>query len=177
MMRSQEYRGQCGTSDMAITLSDVRFLGEGGHAFSPCICRVLSQSSNCDSVTGLLLVRGRSWTSVQFKVDTLNFAPRLGNKSCTCPIWLEENQFCNQSVLANGYWGRGAQMLDFKLGEVLACARLDEVPIPPTPSFNCQCEQCGARIWVAHSSPIEPVRMCVACSATHDDQIRQAKPH
>ena len=30
------------------------------------------------------------------------------------------------------------------------------MPIPPTPSFNCQCVQCGARIWVAHSSPIDP---------------------
>ena len=37
----------------------------------------------------------------------------------------------------------------------------DEVPIPSTPSFNCECEQCGERVWVAHSSPIEPIRMCV----------------
>jgi hypothetical protein len=52
-----------------------------------------------------------------------------------------------------------------------------EVPIPSTPSFNCEYEQCGARIWAAHSSPIELVRMCVACSVAHDDHIRQAKPH
>src|SRR5262249_3533433 len=65
----------------------------------------------------------------------------------------------------------------FALGEVLACPRVDEVPIPPTPSFICQCVQCGARIWVAHSSPIEPVRACVACSAAHDDQVRRAKQH
>src|SRR5262245_20031467 len=65
----------------------------------------------------------------------------------------------------------------FALGEVLACPRVDKVPIPPTPSFICQCVQCGARIWVAHGSPIEPVRACVACSAAHDDQVRQAKQH
>jgi len=60
-------------------------------------------------------------------------------------------------------------MPDFEFREVLACPRIEEVPIPSTPSFNCACEQCGARIWVAQSSPIEPVRMCVACSAAHDD--------
>jgi predicted nucleic acid-binding Zn ribbon protein len=63
-------------------------------------------------------------------------------------------------------------MPDFECREVLACPRIDEVPIPSTPSFNCECEQCGARIWVAHSSPIEPVRMCVSCSAAHDKQSR-----
>jgi hypothetical protein len=68
-------------------------------------------------------------------------------------------------------------MPDFEFREVLACPRIDEVPIPSTPSFNCECEQCGARIWVAHSSPIEPIRMCVACGAAHDNQIRQAKHH
>ena len=62
---------------------------------------------------------------------------------------------------------------DFGSREVLICQRVDEVAIPPTPSFNTQCEQCGARIWVAHSSPIEPVRMCVACSARADDQASQ----
>ena len=62
-----------------------------------------------------------------------------------------------------------------ELREVLACSRIDEMPIPSTPSFNCECEQCGARVWVAHTSPIEPIRMCVACSAAHDDKIQQAK--
>ena len=68
-------------------------------------------------------------------------------------------------------------MSNVKLGEVLACPRIDEMSIPSTPSFNCECQQCGTRIWVAHNSPIEPIRMCVACSATHDDKIRQAKLH
>ena len=63
-------------------------------------------------------------------------------------------------------------MLDFKLGEVLACPRVDEMPIPPTPSFNCQCEQCGARIWVAYSSPIEPLRLCLSCSAAQADRVK-----
>jgi hypothetical protein len=65
-----------------------------------------------------------------------------------------------------------SSMPDFELREVLACPRVDEVPFPSTPSFNCECEQCGTRVWVAHSSPIEPIRMCVACSATHDDQAK-----
>ena len=64
-------------------------------------------------------------------------------------------------------------MLDYEVREVLACLRVDEVPIPSTPSFNCGCEQCGTRVWVAYSSPIEPIRMCVACSAAHGDQIRE----
>ena len=61
-----------------------------------------------------------------------------------------------------------------KLREVLTCPRVDQVPIPSTPSFNCECERCGARVWVAYSSPIEPIRMCVTCSAAHDDRIQQA---
>jgi hypothetical protein len=80
-------------------------------------------------------------------------------------------------VLRNRFRVYLSYMPDFGLREVLACPRVDEVPIPSTPSFNCECEQCGARVWVAYSSPIEPIRMCVACSAAHDDQIRQANPH
>lgn len=68
-------------------------------------------------------------------------------------------------------------MLHCELREVLTCPRVDEVPFPSTPSFNCQCEGCGARIWVAYSSPIEPVRLCKDCSAVHDDQIRKAELH
>ncbi len=49
--------------------------------------------------------------------------------------------------------------------DVLPCARVDEFPVPNTHSFMSQCVQCGARIWVACSSPIEPKRMCVFCSA------------
>jgi hypothetical protein len=63
-------------------------------------------------------------------------------------------------------------MPDFELREVLACPRVDEVPFPPTPSFNCECEQCGTRVWVAYSSRIEPIRLCVACSAAHGDQAK-----
>ena len=48
--------------------------------------------------------------------------------------------------------------------DVLPCARVDELPVPNAPSFIVQCVQCGARIWVAQSSPIEPTRMCVLCS-------------
>jgi hypothetical protein len=47
--------------------------------------------------------------------------------------------------------------------EVLICLRVDEAVVPPVPSFNCQCEVCGARIWVPHNSPLEPARMCGAC--------------
>lgn len=68
-------------------------------------------------------------------------------------------------------------MSNVDLREVLACPRIDEVPIPSTPSFNCECQRCGARVWVAHTSPIEPMRMCVACTAAHDDKLQQAKSH
>ena len=53
---------------------------------------------------------------------------------------------------------------DVRSREVLICLRVDEAVIPPAPSFNCQCELCGARIWVAHNSPIKPARICGACS-------------
>ena len=66
---------------------------------------------------------------------------------------------------------------DFGSRGVLTCQRVDEVVNPLAPSFNTQCEQCGVRIWVAHNSPIEPARMCVACSDGHDDQARQTKSH
>lgn len=48
--------------------------------------------------------------------------------------------------------------------EVLSCPRVDEMPTPATRSFICQCVQCDARIWVAHSSPIEPIRLCRPCA-------------
>ena len=56
-------------------------------------------------------------------------------------------------------------MSNVELREVLACPRIDEMPIPSTPSFNCECQQCRTRVWVVHNSPIEPIRMCMACSA------------
>ena len=56
-------------------------------------------------------------------------------------------------------------MTNAELREVLACPRIDEMPIPSTPSFNCECQQCGTRVWVAYTSPIDPIRMCMACSA------------
>jgi hypothetical protein len=60
-------------------------------------------------------------------------------------------------------------------GGVLACPRVEELPIPPMPSFICQCAQCGARIWVAHSSLIEPMRLCVSCSvASHAEHNNDA---
>jgi len=58
--------------------------------------------------------------------------------------------------------------------EVLICLRVDDTVIPPTPSFNCQCELCGTRIWVAHDSPLEPARVCAACSAA---QVSQPSLH
>ena len=66
-------------------------------------------------------------------------------------------------------------MPDFELARSAHLFReFDQVPIPSTPSFNCECERCGARVWVAYSSPIEPIRMCVTCSAAHDDRIQQS---
>lgn len=56
-----------------------------------------------------------------------------------------------------------------KSREVLACARVDEMPAPATRSFICQCAQCNTRIWVAHRSPIEPIRLCLSCSMTYQE--------
>jgi hypothetical protein len=61
--------------------------------------------------------------------------------------------------------------------EVLICLRVDEVAIPPAPSFNCQCDLCGARIWVPHNSPLEPARMCEACGTAQDTQVSQPHLH
>ena len=58
--------------------------------------------------------------------------------------------------------------------EVLICLRVDEAVVPPTPSFNCQCELCGARIWVAQDSPLEPARMCGSCGTA---QVSQPHVH
>ena len=52
--------------------------------------------------------------------------------------------------------------LEFR--EVLSCPCVNEMPTPATRSFVCQCVQCHARIWVAHSSPIEPIRLCESCA-------------
>jgi class 3 adenylate cyclase/putative methionine-R-sulfoxide reductase with GAF domain len=61
--------------------------------------------------------------------------------------------------------------------EVLICLRVDEAVIPPTPSFNCQCELCGARIWVAHNSPLGPARLCGACGTAEDARVSQPHLH
>ncbi len=55
-----------------------------------------------------------------------------------------------------------------ELRDVLSCPRVDEVPTPTTRSFICQCVQCAARIWVAHSSPIEPIRLCSSCAKAQE---------
>jgi hypothetical protein len=65
-------------------------------------------------------------------------------------------------------------MPNVELRQVLVCPRIDEEPIPSMPSFNCGCQLCGTRVWVAHKSQIEPIRMCQACAA-HEDQTQQAK--
>lgn len=52
--------------------------------------------------------------------------------------------------------------------EVLSCPCVNEMPTPATRSFICQCVQCDARIWVAHSSPIEPIRLCRSCAKAQE---------
>jgi len=66
------------------------------------------------------------------------------------------------------------QMPKLKSTDVLPCARVDDTPVPTTRSFIVQCVQCGARIWVAYESPIEPVRMCVLCSMAHTAQTKKS---
>jgi len=65
-------------------------------------------------------------------------------------------------------------MLKLKLTDVLPCARVDDMPEPTARSFIVQCVQCGARIWVAYESPIEPMRMCVHCSMARTAQIKKS---
>jgi len=55
-------------------------------------------------------------------------------------------------------------MLHMPSREVLICLCVDAAVILPAPSFNCQCELCGARIWVPHNSPSNP-RACVGLAA------------
>ena len=45
---------------------------------------------------------------------------------------------------------------------------------PTTRSFICQCVQCAARIWVAHSSPIEPIRLCRSCAKAQERNVEAA---
>ena len=47
-------------------------------------------------------------------------------------------------------------MLDFKLGEMLVCPQVDEVPIPPTPAFNCRYPVLE---WIAEHVPAAPVNV------------------
>lgn len=65
-------------------------------------------------------------------------------------------------------------MRKLKLTDVLPCARVDDMPVPTARSFIVQCVQCGARIWVAYESPIEPMRMCVHCSMARTAQIKKS---
>jgi hypothetical protein len=54
--------------------------------------------------------------------------------------------------------------------EALSCPSVNEMPTPATRSFICQCFQCDARIWVAHSSPIEPIRLCTSCAKAKETE-------
>ena len=64
-----------------------------------------------------------------------------------------------------------------ELREVLSCPCVDEMPISATRSFICQCVQCNARIWVAHSSPIEPIRLCRSCVKANETENEGRQPH
>ena len=77
---------------------------------------------------------------------------------------LAEEQTSLDDQLAN-------RMPELNSTDVHSCARVDDMPTPNTHSFMSLCVQCGARIWVACSSPIEPKRMCVLC-VVHADQIK-----
>jgi hypothetical protein len=65
------------------------------------------------------------------------------------------------------------QLSQLNSTDALPCPRVDDMPVPNTYSFMSQCVQCGARIWVACSSPIEPKRICVLCNVAHAEQIKK----
>lgn len=48
---------------------------------------------------------------------------------------------------------------------VLVCRRIADQPEPPVKSKAARCDQCGARVWVALSSPTDAdVCWCVQCT-------------
>jgi hypothetical protein len=65
-------------------------------------------------------------------------------------------------------------MSDVELREMFACRRVDKVPIPSKPSFNCESQQCGARVWGPYNSPIKPIRVW---RAVQRYMTKSNKPH
>jgi len=48
---------------------------------------------------------------------------------------------------------------------VLACTRVEDMPIPNVLSEIELCVECRKRVWVAASSPRKAVRLCLQCAA------------
>jgi hypothetical protein len=48
--------------------------------------------------------------------------------------------------------------------DYLVCYRLSDLPNPPVAAIITACEACEAEVWVALSSPIKPIRICVQCA-------------
>jgi formylmethanofuran dehydrogenase subunit E len=49
--------------------------------------------------------------------------------------------------------------------DAVCCMRVEDMPIPPVLGQIERCSECGERVWVSHSSPREPRRICVQCLA------------
>lgn len=49
--------------------------------------------------------------------------------------------------------------------DVVACARVEALPIPIAPAHQEHCSECNVRIWVSETSPKAPRRICMECAA------------
>lgn len=48
--------------------------------------------------------------------------------------------------------------------DLVACLRVEDLPIPYVPAHQETCAECGTRIWVADLSPKGPKRACISCA-------------
>jgi hypothetical protein len=54
--------------------------------------------------------------------------------------------------------------------QFVVCMRVTDLPIPLKPGQIEHCRDCSERIWVAHSSPKKPPRVCHHCVVEQLDQ-------
>ncbi len=58
----------------------------------------------------------------------------------------------------------------------VVCATVAEIPIPPCKSSIEFCSKCARRIWVSHSSPKKPPRICYHCYVDLVQSIDEGEP-
>ena len=63
-----------------------------------------------------------------------------------------------------GQQREGGMHVEREQREHLTCARISDQPRPQVASYRASCASCGTRVWVAISSPIELMRLCLQCA-------------